>query len=71
MDEVADFDPAPPGYIVMQGGLMRCCLSTLDDLEMTGVARKADITYVVVCPHCKTTMKKEDGVWRLERLGDL
>lgn len=54
-------------YQVRQGGLMRCCLGSLDsalhELAMNDLPVPS-VGTVIGCFHCKERMiKAEDGVW--------
>lgn len=46
------------------GGLMRCCLQTLDDYYPDGPADKASDGEVLPCKWCSHSMIFEAGAWR-------
>jgi hypothetical protein len=54
--------PRPDG--VRTGGLMRCCLETLDGYYPDGPAAKASDGDVLSCKHCRSSMIFSDGSWK-------
>jgi hypothetical protein len=52
---------------VNAGGLMRCCLETLDDYYPDGPAKKAAESEVLPCEHCASSMIFNDGYWHWAR----
>lgn len=49
-------------YQVAQGGLMRCCLASLDD-AMSGRTKPVQDGETHACKYCKNTMIVRGGVW--------
>jgi hypothetical protein len=45
------------------GGLMRCCLKTLDGHYPDGPAAKATEGEVLPCKHCSSSMIFKGGFW--------
>lgn len=55
-------------YTVHQGGLMRCCLASLDDYQVEKPDDKEDVEGdVVPCKHCSSSVIFRDGAWRWNR----
>ena len=48
---------------VKMGGLMRCCLLTLDDYYRSGPASKAAEGQTLPCAYCSMTMVFRGGYW--------
>ncbi len=56
--------PAKPLDGVRIGGLMRCCLGTLNGYYPDGPAAKATEGEVLPCRHCSSSMIFSEGYWR-------
>lgn len=52
---------------VNAGGLMRCCLLTLDEHYPDGPARKAAEGEVLPCKYCRSSMVFRAGWWGWQR----
>jgi hypothetical protein len=48
---------------VKQGGLMRCCLATLEELYPNGPAQIATEGQVLPCAYCSSSMIFRAGYW--------
>ena len=48
---------------VKQGGLMRCCLATLEELYPNGPAQVATEGQVLPCAYCSSSMIFRAGYW--------
>lgn len=52
------------------GGVMRCCLSSLEDmlLIMNDMKAEAKDGQISTCIHCKTRLIRKNNVWQWEKL---
>jgi hypothetical protein len=46
------------------GGLMRCCIGTLDESDLDREVHSGDVVH---CKWCKSSMILEEGLWRWYR----
>lgn len=52
---------------VNAGGLMRCCLETLDDYYPDGPKQKALEGQLLPCKYCRSSMVFRSGWWNWQR----
>lgn len=50
--------------LIHLGGLMRCCLATIDDYRDVGGLVDKRIGDVIKCKYCKSSIRLENDGWR-------